>query len=197
VEFSLAERSFACVPPRNLRGRGCFTSASTSQATTTIILPSEIPNPKQEYLPTYQAKMTQWATENADSTAVTIRLWTDTPTRGPIRTPYPTATVPQQTLAVQSTLKALVTRNPDLEQPNWTAGCTAPNCYRADGLWAAFLLTRTEIWEYGIKIISTDGAKQWDIYYSELSGETCPCGESYVYIKHWSRGEVDMCIFIP
>ncbi|MBN2500979.1 MAG: hypothetical protein JXB38_09405 [Anaerolineales bacterium] len=166
-------------------GEVALKSTSISQATTTIIPPSETPNPKQEYLPTYQAKMTQWATEKDTNEDVAIAVRTNTPTRGPTRTPYPTATIPQQTLAARATLGALIAQNPDLEQLNW-AGCSTGNCYMPEGLWAAFLI-RTEDWVHGIKIISTDGTKQWEVYFTDLSDQPCPCAESYVGIKHWSH----------
>jgi Tol biopolymer transport system component len=52
-----------------------------------------------------------------------------------------------------------------------------------NGLWAAFFSFSDS---GGLKIVSVDGTKQWDVYYSELSGMTCPCGDALVAIDHWS-----------
>lgn len=55
---------------------------ATRTATETI-------SPKQAYLPTFQAKATQWAAEETLARAATAAQWTKTPTKIPYHTPTP------------------------------------------------------------------------------------------------------------
>ena len=115
---------------------------------------------------------------------------TITPTRSP--TPFPTPpntpTIPRETLAALATLDSLVAQEPNLgEFYSWE--CMLYPCYISglglspNGLWAAFFSARES---GGLKIASVDGTKLWEVYYSELSGTPCPCGEATVAIDHWS-----------
>ena len=91
-------------------------------------------------------------------------------------------------MAALATLDALVLQNPALgEYYSWE--CILYPCYMSglglspNGQWAAFFSVTESA---GLKIVSTDGTRQWEVNYADLSGTACPCGNAYVAIDHWS-----------
>jgi hypothetical protein len=143
---------------------------------TKTILPSLPPNSPSPSTPTPTELATITPTRTPNPSA--------TPTESPNYTP----TIPRETLAALATLDSLVTRIPDLgEFYSWE--CMLYPCYTTglglspNGLWAAFFSARDS---GGLKIVSVDGTRQWEVYFSELSGIPCPCGDALVAIAHWS-----------
>lgn len=137
------------------------------------LLPTKSPTPPTPTL-TERATITPTRTPNPSAT----------PTEAPFYTP----TIPRETLAALATLDSLVTQIPKLgEYYSWD--CMLYPCYTSglglspNGLWAAFFSARDS---GGLKIVSVDGTKQWEVYYSELSGIPCPCGDALAAIDHWS-----------
>jgi hypothetical protein len=143
---------------------------------TKTILPSLPPNSSSPSTPTPTERATITPTRTPNPSATSTEA------------PYYTPTIPRETLAALATLDSLVTQIPSLGEfyswdrilyPHYTSGLgLSPN-----GLWAAFFSARDS---GGLKIVSVDGTKLWEVYYSELSGMTCPCGDALVEIDHWS-----------
>ncbi len=89
-----------------------------------------------------------------------------------LETPIPTLTT---TPSPTSTENPLAT--PDISSKSFLE--LSPN-----NQWAVFYDMKDS---GGLKIISVDGQKQYDIYFSEITGIPCPpCGNARVAIAHWS-----------
>lgn len=72
----------------------------------------------------------------------------------------------------------------------FSVSCVLYPCYMSglglspNGQWATFFAVD---YDPGIKIVSVDGTKKWEIYFTDISGYDCrPCGEVFVLIEHWS-----------
>jgi hypothetical protein len=145
-------------------------------STATVVPPTKTPL----LMDTPQPTATPTSTERATITP------TISPTPSP--PPYFTPTIPRETLAALATLDSLVTQVPNLGE-FYTWECMLYPCYTSglglspNGLWAAFFSANES---GGLKIVSVDGTKQWEVYFSELTGIPCPCGDALVAIDHWS-----------
>lgn len=103
--------------------------------------------------------------------------------------PPPTEVIPQETMAVLTTLDALVTEKPVLGR-YYSWNCVLYPCYvkglglSPDGKWAVFFNFKES---GGLSIVNVETKAQWDIYFDELTGWTCPCGDARIDIVRWSR----------
>lgn len=116
---------------------------------------------------------------------------TSTTTPAPSETPQPSPTLPLATLAVVSTMDAIVAQRPELQEyysyfqecVYYPHACISPGLgLSPNGLWAVFFHVSAD--GGGLKIIGLDGIKQWEVYFSELSGTE---GPGTVSIAHWSQ----------
>jgi len=146
----------------------------------------------ETFSPTLTNSVQETLTPHQTNTLTPIPTVTLTTTSPTIPTPsqpsFTTPTIPQETMAALATLDSLVTQVPNLEE-YYSWECILYPCYTSglglspNGLWAAFFSARES---GGLKIVSIDGTKQWEVYFSELSGIPCPCGDALVAIDHWS-----------
>jgi len=132
-------------------------------------------------------------TETARETTIVEYLKTATafaltpsPTPAPSWTP---AGLPPQ----MATISAFIDQYPEYgEYESTMQSCLLyPDSCAARGLgispngeWIAFFAVEETA---GLKIASIDGNYRWKIYFSEISGMKCPCGDSVVAVKHWSQ----------
>lgn len=109
------------------------------------------------------------------------------PSQTSTATPMPSPTLPPATLAVVSTMNAIVTHKPGLQElyyyyqdcvykPN---ACVSPGLgLSPNGAWAVFFTGA------GIRIISVDSTQEWEVTFTQLSGAE---GAGTVAVAHWSQ----------
>jgi hypothetical protein len=120
-------------------------------------------------------------------TAVTTPSVTHSPLQTSTATPEPSPTLPPATLAVVSTMDAIVAQKPELKEfyryyqecVYMPYACVSPGIgLSPNGSWAVFFNGS------GIKIISVDNIKEWEVTFAELSDTQ---GVGTVSVAHWSR----------
>lgn len=128
-----------------------------------------------------------------------------TPTKKPVFTftpsitntisPVSSPTLPPATLAVVSTMDAIVTKKPELQDlyryyqecVYMPYACVSPGLgLSPNGLWAVFFTGD------GIQIVSVDGSIEWGVTFSELSSTQ---GAGIVSVAHWSKDGKYLYVF--
>jgi hypothetical protein len=120
-------------------------------------------------------------------TAVMTPPVTHSPSQPSTVTPEPSPTLPPATLAVVSTMDAIVAQKPELKEfyryyqecVYMHHACVSPGIgLSPNSSWAVFFNGSS------IKIISIDGTNEWEVAFSELSGTQ---GAGTVSVAHWSQ----------
>lgn len=109
--------------------------------------------------------------------------------------PVSSPTLPPATLAVVSTMDAIVTKKPELQDlyryyqecVYMPYACVSPGLgLSPNGEWAVFFTGD------GIQIVNVDGSKEWGVTFSELSSTQ---GAGIVSVAHWSKDGKYLYVF--
>jgi hypothetical protein len=109
------------------------------------------------------------------------------PSQTSTTTPMPSPTLPPATLAVVSTMNAIVAQKPELQGlyhfyqqcVYMPYACVSPGLgLSPDGAWGVFFTGG------GIRIIRVDNEKEWEVTFAELTGTP---GGGTVSVVHWSQ----------
>ena len=123
---------------------------------------------------------------HSTSTVASTPSATLAPSQTSTATPVPSPTLPLATLSVVSTMDAIVALKPELQEYYhyyqecvfMHHACVSPGLgLSPNGAWAVFFNGS------GIKIISVNDTKEWQVTFSELSGTE---GAGTVSVVHWS-----------
>jgi hypothetical protein len=124
---------------------------------------------------------------DSTNTAVIKPSVTLSPSPTSTATSVPSPTLPPATFAVVSTMNAIVAQKPELKESYryyqecvyMPYACVSPGLgLSPSGSWAVFFTGG------GIRIITVDSTKEWEVTFSELSGTQ---GSGTVSVAHWSQ----------